>query len=68
MNSVIFKEVFCEINSYFKVKNKKILLLVDNASSYFNLNCSSVEQNEQDEQDENNTNKEIETTGKIFVN
>ncbi|CAB4384245.1 unnamed protein product [Rhizophagus irregularis] len=64
MNSVIFKEVLCEMDNYFRAKNKKILLLVDNASSHFNLNCSSAEQDEQDEQDEDdNTNdEEIETT------
>jgi hypothetical protein len=45
------------------------LLLVDNAPSHFNPNCSSAEQDEQDEQDEDNADdEEIETTGKIFVN
>ena len=36
MNSVIFEEVLLEIDSYFRAQNKKILLLVDNAPSYFN--------------------------------
>jgi hypothetical protein len=57
------------MDSYFRAKNKKILLLVDNAPSHFNPNCSSAEQDEQDEQDEDDTDdEEIETTGKIFVN
>jgi hypothetical protein len=69
MNSMVFKEVLCEMDSYFRAKNKKILLLVDNAPSHFNPNCSSAEQDEQDEQDEDNADdEEIETTGKIFVN
>jgi hypothetical protein len=69
MNSVVFKEVLCKMDSYFRAKNKKILLLVDNAPSHFNPNCSSAEQDEQDEQDEDDTDdEEIETTGKIFVN
>ena len=74
MNSVVFKEVLYEMDSYFRAKNKKILLLVDNAPSHFNLNCSPTKQDEQNEQDENDTDdeddtddEEIETTGKIFV-
>jgi hypothetical protein len=66
MNSVVFKEVLCEMDSYFRAKNKKILLLVDNALLHFNPNCSSAEQDEQDEDDTDD--EEIETTGKIFVN
>jgi len=66
MNSVVFKEVLCEMNSYFRAKNKKILLLVDNAPSHFNPNCLSAEQDEQDEDDTND--EEIEITGKNFVN
>ena len=36
MNSTIFEEVLYELNSYFRVKNKKILLLVDNTLLHFN--------------------------------
>ena len=75
MNSEVFKEVLCEMDSYFRAKNKKILLLVDNAPSHFNLNCSPAEQDVQDVQDEDDTDdkddtddEKIETTGKIFVN
>ena len=35
MNSMIFEEVLCELDSYFRAKNKKILLLIDNALSHF---------------------------------
>ena len=65
MNSVVFEEVLCEMDSYFRAKNKKILLLVDNAPSHFNPHCLPAKQ---DEQDEDNTDEEIETAGKIFVN
>ena len=44
MNSTIFEEVLYELNSYFRVKNKKILLLVDNIPSYFNSHYLSTEQ------------------------
>jgi len=53
------------MNSYFRAKNKKILLLVDNTPSYFNSHYLSAVQ---DEQDEDNTDEEIETAGKIFAN
>ncbi|CAB4475754.1 unnamed protein product [Rhizophagus irregularis] len=49
INSVVFKEVLYEMDSYFRAKNKKILLLVDNAPSHFNPNYSSAEQDEQNE-------------------
>src|SRR5947207_15157741 len=38
MNSVVFEEVLLEMDSYFRAQNKKILLLVDNAPSHFDLN------------------------------
>ena len=44
MNSTIFEEVLRELDGYFKAKNKKILLLVDNASSHFNLHYLLTEQ------------------------
>jgi hypothetical protein len=66
MNSGVFEEVLCEMDSYFRAKDKKILLLVDNAPSHFNPHCSSALEIE-DEQDEDNTDEEIEF-GKIFVN
>ena len=56
------------MDSYFRAKNKKILLLVDNAPSHFNPHYLPAEQDDQDEQDEDNINEEIEITGKIFVN
>ena len=65
---MVFEEVLYEMNSYFRVKDKKILLLVDNTPSHFNSYCSLAEQ---DEQDEDSTNKKIEPAsifGKIFVN
>lgn len=68
MNSMVFEEVLYEMDSYFRAKDKKILLLVDNAPSHFNPHCSPAEQ---DEQDEDSTDEEIEpasTSGKIFVN
>src|ERR1044072_9482545 len=55
MNSAVFKEVLCEMDSYFRAKNKKILLLVDNAPSHFNPNCLPAEQDVQDVQDEDDT-------------
>ena len=73
MNSVVFEEVLCEMDSYFRAQDKKILLLVDNAPSHFNPHCSpaDIEQDEPDEQDEDNTDEEIEpaasTSGKIFL-
>jgi hypothetical protein len=63
MNSEIFKKVLREMDSYFRTKNKKILLLVDNAPSHFDPHYSP-EQNEDDD-----ANEEIEsasTSGKIF--
>ena len=35
MNSSLFEEVLCHMDSYFRAQNKKILLLVDNAPSHF---------------------------------
>jgi len=31
-----------EMNSYFRMQNKKILLLIDNASLHFNLHYLSI--------------------------
>ncbi len=56
MNSTIFGEVLRELDSYFRAKNKKILLLIDNAPSHFNPNDLP------NEQDEDNANEETEFT------
>ena len=61
MNSSIFEEVLCEMDSYFRAQNKKILLLVDNAPSHFNPHSSALEI-DQDEDDEN----ELSAFGKIY--
>jgi hypothetical protein len=53
MNSTIFEEVLRELDSYFRAKNKKILLLIDNAPSHFDPNLSN-------EQDEDSINEETE--------
>src|SRR6266536_3007081 len=37
MNSVVFEEDLLEMDSYFRAQNKKILLLVDNTPSHFDL-------------------------------
>ncbi len=43
MNSTVFGEVLHKLNSYFKAKSKKILLLIDNTLLYFNSNYLSNE-------------------------
>src|SRR5439155_22822876 len=37
MNSSIFEEVLRDMDSYFRAQDKKILLLIDNAPSHFDL-------------------------------
>jgi len=54
MNLTVFEKVFCELDSYFRAKSKKILLLINNALLYFDPNYLS------NEQDENSANEEIE--------
>ena len=54
MNLIVFEKVFSELDSYFKAKSKKILLLIDNALSYFDSNYLP------NKQDEDSTNEEIE--------
>ena len=49
MNSMIFKEVLQEIDNYFRAKNKKILLLMDNAPSHFDPHYSQDNDDENDE-------------------
>jgi len=56
MNLIIFREILCKLDSYFRVKNKKILLLIDNALSHFDPNDLP------NEQDEDSTNEETEFT------
>ena len=53
MNLTVFGEVLRKLDRYFKAKSKKILLLIDNALSYFNPNYLP------NEQDEDNANEEI---------
>src|ERR1043165_3538805 len=38
MNSRLFEKILLDMNRHFKVQNKKILLLIDNAPLYFDLN------------------------------
>jgi hypothetical protein len=52
MNSSVFEEVLREMDNYFRIQNKKILLLIDNAPSHFNPYSSSTLEVEQDNQDE----------------
>ena len=57
MNSLVFKKVFHEMNSHFKMQNKKILLLVDNIPSYFDshyLSDSEIKQNDDDDEESSN--------------
>jgi hypothetical protein len=54
MNSLVFEEVLREMDNYFRIQDKKILLLIDNAPSHFNPCSSSTLGIEQDNQDEDN--------------
>ena len=45
MNSTVFRKVFHELDSYFRAKSKKILLLIDNVLSHFDPNYLPNEQN-----------------------
>ena len=48
MNSTVFEEVLRDMDSYFRIQDKKILLLVDNAPSHFDLHYR-LSESEQDE-------------------
>ena len=57
MNSSVFEEVLREMDSRFRMQNKKILLLVDNAPSHFDPHYSpdsEIEQNDDDEEESSN--------------
>jgi hypothetical protein len=53
MNSLVFEEVLREMDSHFRMQDKKILLLVDNAPSHFNPNCLTSEIDQDDDDNEN---------------
>ena len=61
MNSLIFEEVLCDMDNYFRAQDKKILLLVDNAPSHFNPHYLSADQDEDEE------NEIASTSGKFAV-
>ncbi|GBC30355.1 tigger transposable element-derived protein 4-like [Rhizophagus irregularis DAOM 181602=DAOM 197198] len=51
MNSLVFEKVLCEMDRRFKIQDKKILLLIDNALSHFDshyLPALEIEQNDDD--------------------
>ena len=52
MNSIIFEEVLRKLDSYFRAKNKKIFLLINNVLSHFNPHYLPTKQ------DEDNINEE----------
>jgi len=49
MNSSVFEEVLREMDRRFRLQNKKILLLVDNALSYFDPHYSPPLENDNDD-------------------
>ncbi|CAB4467252.1 unnamed protein product [Rhizophagus irregularis] len=58
MNSSVFEEILCEIDRYFRIQDKKILLLINNALSHFDPHYSpalEIEQN--DDNDASNENQ-----------
>jgi hypothetical protein len=57
MNSSVFEEVLRKIDGYFRVQDKKILLLVDNAPSHFNPHYTpdlEIEQNDDSDDESSN--------------
>src|SRR5260363_380747 len=44
MRSVIFTEWLKDLNNQFRLQNQKILLLLDNATSHFNLKLNSSDE------------------------
>ncbi|CAB5315530.1 unnamed protein product [Rhizophagus irregularis] len=57
MNSSVFEEVLREIDGYFRVQDKKILLLVDNVPSHFNPHYTpdlEIEQNDDSDDESSN--------------
>ncbi|GBC23038.1 tigger transposable element-derived protein 6-like [Rhizophagus irregularis DAOM 181602=DAOM 197198] len=58
MNSSVFEEVLCEMDRYFRIQNKKILLLIDNALSHFDPHYSpALEIDQNDDNDASNENQ-----------
>jgi len=49
MNSSVFEEVLREMDRRFRLQNKKILLLVDNAPSHFDPHYSLPLENDNDD-------------------
>jgi hypothetical protein len=52
MNSSVFEEVLREMDRRFRIQDKKILLLIDNALSHFDshyLPALEIEQNDDDD-------------------
>jgi len=64
MNSSVFEEVLHEMDSHFRLQNKKILLLVDNAPSHFDPHYSSALEIDQDEDNEIESES---TIGKVSI-
>ena len=64
MNSSVFEEVLREMDSRFRLQNKKILLLVDNAPSHFDPHYSSALEIDQDEDNEIESES---TIGKVSI-
>ena len=60
MNSAVFEEVLRDMDIYFRLQNKKILLLVDNAPSHFDPHYHLPEF----EQDEHNEEEPASTTAR----
>lgn len=50
MNSTVFEEVLRDMDNYFRVHDKKILLLIDNAPSHFDPHYRLPEQDENNEE------------------
>ncbi|CAB4476572.1 unnamed protein product [Rhizophagus irregularis] len=49
MNSEIFEEVLLDIDRHFRLQNKRILLLIDNAPSHFDPNYHPPEDEMEDQ-------------------
>ena len=60
MNSEVFEEVLRDMDAYFRILDKKILLLVDNAPSHFDPHYRPPEP----EQNENNREESSSTTAR----
>ena len=65
MNSMVFEEVLREMDSYFRMQNKKILLLLDNAPSHFDPHYSMTQDENNANGDDNN--ESVSISGKFFI-